>query len=348
MAKDESEEKTLPPSKKKLRDARQKGQVARSKDFTSGVALAGALGYLMLGGAAILVDSTAMFEKAADVAAGDFTLGLAALMPVIGHAAMQAVLPLLVLVPLLVVLSSIVMLQGIPFAIDPIAPKMEKINPAEGFKRLFQMRSLIELVKSLVKLALIVTAFCVILAYGLNMLVLTPSCGMDCVRSVFHRLSIPLFSTAAGLFVLAGMIDVGLQRWLFLRDQKMSFSEAKRERKDMDGDPHLRRERRRIMRDAVRLAGGLGLRRASVIVHDGGATTVGLRYKIHDMPAPVVVCRARGDRGRAMLFEAMQMKLPMAEDAELASNLCRVPLGHGIPERLFRSVALALSRAGTV
>ncbi len=348
MAQDTSEEKTLPPSKKKLLDARKKGQVPRSKDFTSGVALAGALGYLMLGGSAILGAAIAMIEKSADVAAGDFTLGVAALLPVMGHAAMQAVLPLLVIVPAAVILSSIGVLQGIPFAIDPIVPKMEKINPAEGFKRLFQMRSLIELLKSLVKLTLIVSAFGVILAYGLNALLLMPSCGVDCVRSVFRHLSMPLFGTAAGLFLLAGLADVGLQRWLFLRDQKMSVSEAKRERKDMDGDPHLRRERRRIMREAVRLAGGLGLRRATIVIHDGGATTVGLRYKIHDMPAPVVVCRAQGERGHALLSEALQAQLPMAEDAELAANLCRVPLGHGIPERLFRPVALALARAGMV
>ncbi|WP_158921275.1 EscU/YscU/HrcU family type III secretion system export apparatus switch protein [Acidisphaera sp. S103] len=348
MANDQSEEKTLPPSRKKLRDAREKGQVARSRDLTTGASLVGGLGYLLIGGGGIVAACVIMFETAGQVAAGDFTAGLQATSDVVMVAAVRAVLPLLVLVPLLVVLASIVMLQGIPFAVDPLLPRMERINPAEGFNRLFSVRSVIEVAKSLVKLVLITTLAVTVLAGGLNALVRLPGCGMDCVPGVMHALTLPLFMGVGTVFLIAGLIDVGLQRWLFRRDQKMSPSEMKRERKDMEGDPHLRRERRRIMREAVRLAGGLGLRRASVVVHDGGEITIGLRYKIREMPAPVVVCRARGTRAAGMLAEAREMRLPSTEDASLAAGLYRVPPGHGIPEHLFRPVALALSRAGVV
>lgn len=348
MASDQAEEKTLPPTKKKLRDAREKGQVARSRDLTSGVSLAGAIGFLMLAGGAITAASAAMIATAGNVAAGNFSLGLAAVSAAVMHAALRSVLPLLVLGPVLVVVASMVMLQGIPFATDPLVPRADKINPAEGFKRLFRLRSLIELLKSLVKMVLIVVLVLAVLAGGLNALVQVPACGVGCLQGVLRALALPLLAGVAGVFVVSGLIDVGLQRWLFQRDQKMSPSEVKRERKDLEGDPLLRRERRRIMREAVRLAGGLGLRRATVIVHDGGGITVGLRYKINEMPAPVVVCRARGGRASGMLAEAREMLLPSTEDASLAAGLYRVPPGHGIPEQLFRPVALALSRAGVV
>jgi type III secretion protein U len=348
MPKDQSEEKTLPPSRKKLRDAREKGQVARSKDLTSSVSLAGAIGYLVLGSGTIVAACLGMFETAGNVAAGDFQQGLRTEVPVVLLAALRAVGPLLVLGPVLVVISAMVMLQGIPFSVDPLVPRAEKINPLEGFKRLFRLRSVIELVKSLVKLVIVTALVLAVLAAGLNTLVRMPTCGMGCVAGTLRALGLPLFVGVAGVMLVAGLIDVGLQRWLFQRDQKMSPSEVKRERKDMEGDPHLRRERRRIMRDAVRLAGGLGLRRATLVVHDGGAITIGLRYKINEMPAPVVVCRARGARAAGMLAEAREVRLPSVEDASLAEGLCRVPPGHGIPESLFRSVALALSRAGVV
>ena len=348
MADDQSEEKTLPPTRKKLRDAREKGQVARSRDLTSGVSLAGAIGFLMLGGGTITAASVAMFETAGNVAAGDFATGLHAIWAAVVQAALRSVLPLLILCPVLVVLASMIMLQGIPFSVDPLVPRAEKVNPVEGFKRLFKLRSLIELVKSLTKMMLIAVIAVAVLAAGLNALMQVPTCGVGCVQGAMRALAMPLLSGVIGVFVVAGLIDVGLQRWLFLRDQKMSVSEAKRERKDMEGDPHLRRERRRIMREAVRLAGGLGLRRANVVVHDGGGTTVGLRYKIHEMPAPVVVCRAQGQRAATMLDEAREMRLPTTEDTSLAVSLYRVPPGHGIPEQLFRPVALALSRAGVV
>jgi type III secretion protein U len=348
MANDQSEEKTLPPTRKKLRDAREKGQVARSRDLTSGVSLAGAIGFLVLSSGTIAAVSVAMMETAGNVAAGDFDAGLRAVSASVMHAALRSVLPLLVLCPVLVVIAAMVTQQGILFAIDPLVPRLEKVNPVEGFKRLFKLRSLIELMKSLVKLVAIAALALAALAGGLNALMQVPSCGVGCVPGVLRALGLPLLASIAAVFVVAGLIDVGLQRWLFLREQKMSPSEAKRERKDMEGDPLLRRERRRIMREAVRLAGGLGLRRANVVVHDGGGTTIGLRYKINEMPAPVVVCRARGERAATMLAEAREFRLPSTEDADLADSLYRVPPGHGIPEHLFRPVALALSRAGVV
>src|SRR6202043_417870 len=85
MANDQSEEKTLPPTRKKLRDAREKGQVARSRDLTSGISLAGAIGFLMLSGATIVAAAVAMFETAGNVAAGDFTLGLDAVSAAVLH-----------------------------------------------------------------------------------------------------------------------------------------------------------------------------------------------------------------------------------------------------------------------
>jgi type III secretion protein U len=348
MPNQDTEERTLPPSAKKLRDLRRKGQVARSRDMVAGVAMAGSLGFVMLAGMTIVTTATAMIDTAGDVAAGDFDRGLDRLLPVIRHAATGVVLPLLILVPTLAVVSAIVVLGGVPFSTDPISPKLEKISPIEGFKRIFKMHALIELIKSLVKTTVIAAAFVAVLAGGLKALVLAPAAGLDAEIALLRALAMPLFGTAAMLFLVAGAADAGLQQWLFRREQKMSLTEMKRERKDMDGDPHVKRERKRIMREALRLAGGLGMRRATIVIHDGGGMTVGLRYKINEMPAPVVVCRGRDARARAMLSEADAMRVAVAEDAELVRHLFRLPLGHGIPERLFRPMALALRNAGSV
>jgi type III secretion protein U len=348
MANNQSEEKTLPPSRKKLRDARGKGQVARSRDITSAISLAGAMGFLILGSGAIAGAASNMFETAGDVAAGNFAIGLRAVLGAVERAALRSVLPLLILCPLLVVVTALVTMRGIPFSVDPLIPRAEKINPVEGFKRLFKLRSLMELVKSLAKMLVIVALTLGVLAAGLNALIQLPSCGMSCLPDEMRALGLPWLASIVAMFLIIGAADVGLQRWLFLRDQKMGPSEAKRERKDMEGDPHLRRERRRIMREAVRLAAGLGLRRATMIVHDGDTLVVGVRYKINEMPAPVVVCRAQGPRAASMLAEARERRVPSAEDAGLAAGLHRVAPGHGIPERLFRPMALALARAGVV
>ena len=344
----QSEEKTLPASRKKLDDARKKGQVARSKDLTSGATLVVGLGFLLLGGGGILAASEAMFEQAGSVAGGDFDIGLGVMAQSLRHALLHGVAPLLLLVPCAAVLSAMAMLGGVAFSTDPIVPKFEKINPAEGFKRLFKLRSLLELVKSVLKTVLIVSIVVALLAGGLQALVLVPACGMGCLGGVFHALVAPLFGAVALLFVLAGLADVALQRWLFGRDQKMGVSEAKRERKDMDGDPELKRERRRLMREALRMSAGLGIRRATAVVHDPGRFAIGLRYKAGELPVPVVVCHGRDERSQSMLAEALRLKLPAVEDRELAGALYRVQPGHAVPEALFRPVALALTRAGAI
>jgi type III secretion protein U len=90
------------------------------------------------------------------------------------------------------------------------------------------------------------------------------------------------------------------------------------------------------------------LRSATIALHDGGQTVVCLRFKIGETPIPLVACRARGERGAAMLAEAVQLGLLIAEDAELVKGLFRVQPGQAIPEPFFRPTAQAFARAGGV
>lgn len=349
MAGDQSEEKTLPASKKKIDDARKKGQVARSKDLTTAAGLIGATGFLLLGGGTIVASSAAMFTVAGDMAGGDFALGLRAVSDAVQAAAVASVLPVLAVVPALVVLGAMVMLRGVPFATDPITPKFENISPVEGFKKLFKLRALIELIKSLVKVAALGAILAALLAGGVRALVLAPGCGMGCVRTVFSALAGPLLAATCVLFLAAGLADVALQGWLFRRDQKMSVSEAKRERKETDGDPILRRERRRLTREAAAGVGRLGVAAAVLMVHDGGQVAVGLRFRRGETPVPLVVCRGRNARAAELMARARVLRVALMEDADLARGLAKqVAPGQFIPEPFYRAAAALLSQAGLV
>jgi len=340
----QSEEKTLPPSKKKLDDARKKGEVPRSKDLTSGAALAGGPGFLVLGGGAMFSAMTAMLDQAGQAASGDFEAGMRMIGDAAQAAALRTVAPVWVAVPGLAVLAAIIGMRGIPFATDPVAPKMERINPVEGLKRMFKMRALIELVKTLLKAAVLVTAIVAILAGGLQALVLAPSCGFGCAAGVFRGLFVPLAEVAAVLSLVAGGADLGLQQWLFRRDQKMGVSEAKRERKEMDGNPEVRAERRLLSAEAARI-GMLGSARATFAVLGAGQAVVGLRYKAGETYVPLIVSRGQGERGAKLLAEARQLRLPLVDDPSLAAVLVKLPPGRFIPEEAFKLVAAAMSSA---
>jgi type III secretion protein U len=235
MADKQSEERTLPASKKKIADARRKGQVARSQDLVTGVALVGSIGFLIVAAGSISDAAAAMFERAGDVAAMDFTTALGTIGDAMRSTMLRAVAPLLLLVPSLVVVASVVMLQGIPFVVDPISPNLGKLSPTEGLKKLVGLKSLIELAKALVKAFIVLAGFVAVGIGGLDALTRLPACGFACIPGTLRGLAVPLLEVAAGAFLIAGVVDVALQRWLFLRDQKMSLTEARRERKDLEG-----------------------------------------------------------------------------------------------------------------
>jgi len=348
MPKEQSEERNLPASAKKLRDARRKGQVPRSRDILSAAPLLAVIGFLLLGTPAILEAFQTMLGRAGDVANQEFRSALGDLWPALRDAALIGLGPMLLLVPALVVATALVAMRGIPFAMDPVTPRFEHVNPVEGFKRLFALRALVELVKTLLKTVIIVGVLVLLLAEGLRALLLAPGCGLGCEAGLFGALARPLLIATALLFLVFGLVDLGLQHWLFRREQKMSRSEFKRERKDMEGDPLIKRERRRMMRDAM-AAGPLGLKRATIVIHDAERALAALRFKVGETPVPLMVSRGVGARAAELLAEARRQALPCCEDAALAADLVkRIQPGRFVPEDSYRPVAraIATTRAG--
>lgn len=341
----DTEEKALPPSKRKLDRVRRKGQVPRSRDLVGAASLTGAAGSLLLGGGGILAAAVAMLEAAGDAAAGPFGPGLGTVLAKVGDAVARAVVPAYGAALGMAVLAAVAVLRGIPFSTDPITPKAENVSPVAGFKRLFRLRSLVELAKSLLKVALLGAVLVAVLGAGMRALLLAPGCGLACAQAAFGRIAAMLLPAAVAVFLAAGLLDVGLQRWLFLREQRMSVSESKRERKDMEGDPHIRGERRKLVREAAQEPGRLGVAAATLLAYDGKGA-VGIRYRRGETPVPVVVCRSRDQRARALLSEAQRLGVPLVEDAELAQALARVAPGRPVPQAAFGKVAQALARAG--
>jgi type III secretion protein U len=325
MAKDDSEERPLPPSKKKLDDARRKGQVASSKDMISGAALAGVLGFMILGAGAFLAAGRTLIGAAGDAVAdharhGDILQPLNMLARQAGDQFMATVVPAFGIALALAIMAAIVVLRGIPFSMEPVKPQMEKLNPVEGFKRIFALRSLIEFVKSLLKTVLIVAVLAAVLGGGLGLLVHAPASGLPGVLSAAATLMTPVLAAAIALFIVAGLADVGLQRWLFRRDMKMSLTEQKRERKEQEGDPHIRAARRRMMREnAAAPPVKLGLSRATLLIHGGdGEPAVGLRFVRGETPVPAAVVRGDGPRAAELISQARESGIRTLEDAELA------------------------------
>ncbi|WP_122575530.1 EscU/YscU/HrcU family type III secretion system export apparatus switch protein [Pseudomonas viridiflava] len=340
---DTSEEKSQPATDKKLRDARKKGQVAKSQDLVSGVVIL--LCTLCI--AVLLPKARAQVEALIDLTANIYIEPFADVWPrLLDHAEqilLGITLPVVAVTVAAVILTNIVTMRGVVFSVEPVKPDIKRIHPGEGFKRIFAMRNLIEFLKGLVKVVLLALAFYIVGRQALQALMESSRCGAGCIESTFYLVLKPLVFTVLAAFLLVGAVDVLMQRWLFGRDMKMSRSEQKRERKDVDGDPLIKRERQRQRREMQALATKLGLGRASLMIGIGGNWVVGVRYVRGETPVPVVVCRGSPEESVQLLAQAAPLGIAVWADAGLAEQIAkRSVAGDPVPENTFQAVADAL------
>lgn len=340
---DTSEEKSQPATDKKLRDARKKGQVAKSQDLVSGVVIL--LCTLCI--AVLLPRARAQVEALIDLTANIYIEPFADVWPRLLDHAEQIVLgitlPVVAVTVAAVILTNIVTMRGVVFSVEPVKPDIKRIHPGEGFKRIFAMRNLIEFLKGLVKVVLLALAFYIVGRQALQALMESSRCGAGCIESTFYLVLKPLVFTVLAAFLLVGAVDVMMQRWLFGRDMKMSRSEQMRERKDVDGDPLIKRERQRQRREMQALATKLGLGRASLMIGIGGNWVVGVRYVRGETPVPVVVCRGSPEESVQLLAQAAPLGIAVWADAGLAEQIAkRSVAGDPVPENTFQAVADAL------
>jgi type III secretion protein U len=341
-----SEEKTLPASAHKIAQERRKGHVSRSRDLVEAVVLLTAMSYLLFGWPRIRDELLLLVGAIGDLIARpfpevrEFALGLA-----------EAVLlwfiaPLLALVSIAGILAGMAGTLGPVFSFEQLVPKFENVNPVQGFKRIVSLRSLVEIAKSFGKIAILLAALGFILPGSLQPLFEIPACGAVCVGPILLATLKPIIAVALIVFVTLGVVDVVVQYRLFLRDMRMTKTEQKRERKDVEGDPMVRARRRRLFAEMLAEASTLGIGNAMVAVADGDRV-VGLRYKQGETALPVVVAKAHGAAGVRMLAQARQRGIAIVQDAELVEALAsRHAVGKAIARDLFRPVATILVRQG--
>ncbi|TWA90222.1 EscU/YscU/HrcU family type III secretion system export apparatus switch protein [Bradyrhizobium stylosanthis] len=341
---DSGEEKKLPPTPKKLRQARKKGQIPRSNDFVSALSICAGFGCLCLRAGSIedvwregvqLVDKLQgqPFNSAVQQAlVGLIELSMISVGPIIGAAVAAGIL------------ASVLANGGLTLSVEPLKPSLEKLDPIKGLKRLFSQRSLVELCKSLIKVFVLgaILLFTVIATW--KALVYLPICGLGCFGFVFKEFKF-VIEIAAGAFLIGGLTDLLIQRWLFLRDMRMTQSEAKRETKEQEGNPQIKGEHRRLRRESANEA-PLGIHRATLIL-TGPAILIGLRYVRGETGVPVLVCRAEGEPASRLVDQARTLHLSIIRDPALARQLIRkATMGKAVPMECFERVAQAVFAAG--
>jgi type III secretion protein U len=329
-------EKTEKASAKKLQDARKKGEIAKSKDATSAAVVIVLLGLMWVAGGAFMAAIQALLEVAIDAPA---QVGSGKpwwlLLEQLARDAAKVVLPVLIAAVVAAVLAGFAQVRGV-FSFEPMQFKPERLNPTEGLKNLFSTRQWFELLKLIAKTTALGVALFVVVKAGLPGTVRTIYAEPAAAGLVGWKLLLWLCSVAALIYAVMSVADIGLQIFEFLKRQRMSKDEVRREQRDMDGDPHVRGRRRQLARE---------LAKASVVLTNPTHVAVAIWYERGITELPVVIAKGLDGDAQAIKRQARSLRVPIVENPPLARQLfADVGLSEPIEEAHFEAVAEVLRR----
>ncbi|WP_083769793.1 flagellar biosynthesis protein FlhB [Hahella chejuensis] len=341
-------EKTEPPSPFKLQEAKKKGSVAKSQEVSHVFALAAGALLLWSVSQDLATRFFSLCQKLfADAASVDFDIITAKAWGIWIVSEVSWILsPLLVVMMVIGVLCSIVQ-TGPVFSFHPIKPDIKRINPITGFKRLFSIKILFELVKNLIKLALLGSVLYWALA-GLmpDLFGLTAKSAATALPVFIGYAAGIIFKLTAALLLIA-LIDMLFTRWEFMRNMRMTKKEVKDEIKRREGDPHIRAKRKELERELRKRSGSAAsVPEADLIITNPEHYAVVVKYDAKKMAAPTVTGKGGDAMAKHLRDLARQHQVPIIQDPPLARYLFKkTEIGSMIPEDAFVGVARALRRA---
>lgn len=345
MAEIDRDSKTEEPTPKRLEKALQEGNVAKSTELTAAaVLIAGILIGMQSAPQMLGALEDSMEAGLARLSAQDLTP--AALGDLLTRAIRDgavAAAPIILLAAVAALLTTIAQI-GFRFYPKRVAPKLEKLNPLSGLKRIFSRRGLVELLKSVAKIVLVAWVAWKVLSGALERL---PGLAFAAPREILvlggGALAQMMLVVAAVLGVIAAF-DFLWQRYDHKQGLRMTRQEVKDENREQEGDPQIKTRVRRAYRE---LSGNKMLsevRTADVVVTNPVHVAVALRYSAEEMGAPTVVAKGAERMCERIKQAARSAGVPIVERRALARALFRsVPVGREIPSPMFRAVAEVLA-----
>lgn len=328
-------DKTEQPTPQRLRNARRKGQMPRSRLLSSSaVTLGGLLGFTAFAPAGferLKAWTARLFLHQEGTGIWEEGLGLLARMsaPALGGALMAS---------LLVSVATV----GLELRMEHVTPKLERISPLAGFKRLFSVRSLVDVGKALL----------VVVVVGVLVWSEVEEVGPDALRAVWlegeHGLTglvgrlAPLVRRLALVLLVLGVADYALARRRHTKDLMMTREEVKREYKESEGDPHHKAQRKALHQQLSQGGPARGVQKATAVVVNPTHIAIALRYDGEECDAPYLVAKGQEEDALALRREARRLGIPVIRDVPLARSLIHYDVGEPIPEELYQAAAAVL------
>lgn len=345
MSESSSQEKTEQPTEKRLRDARKRGQIPRSRELTTAAVVAAAAALLMSQGGST-VDDAAMLMRATlsfDAQTLEDPTQLPTRLLATLKAGLWSALPFFI-GTFVAALAAPMLLGGWNFSTEAATPKLDRLNPVTGLGRIFSSNSLMELVKSLAKFFLL--AFIATLFGWLYLGELVGLSSEPAHHGMAHGVALCLSAFAwlcGGLLIIAA-IDVPWQLWSHNKSLRMTKQEIREEHKELEGKPEVKAKIRRLQHEMANRRMMEKVPKADVVIVNPTHYAVALQYSADKMRAPQVVAKGVDVIALAIRELAQQNNVPIVEAPPLARALYRkADLDGEIPITLYAAVAQVLT-----
>lgn len=345
MPQGSDQEKTEQATPKRLQEMREKGQVAKSREVPSAAILIGSLLIFYFLGSAMIKDIMELMEwtfansARFELQSGNFNWMLLELF----RRGLKIVAPLFVALMAVGLLSNIAQV-GFLFSTKAIAPKFSKLDPLKGFGRMVSKQALVELIKSLFKIAVVgcVTYFTV--KDELDQIIPLMDKEIWSIMTYIGNVCFKILLRTCWVLIVLAVIDYVFQKWDYMQEAKMTKQEVKDEFKQREGDPLIKSRVRQAQREMAKRRMMEAVPKADVVITNPTHLAIALEYNTQNMSAPQLT--AKGSRLMAERIKAIAQEnnIPIVENKPLARALFKgVEIGQEIPTVFYKAVAEVLS-----
>jgi flagellar biosynthetic protein FlhB len=345
MAEESDLERTEEPTGKRLQDARERGQVARSRELVTFSGLLGGGALLLFGGGGLALSLSELLSRglrfdrreAFDTGAAVQRLLQTNLDALIG------LLPLMAVVLVVIVLSSL-LISGWVFSGEPLTPQASRLNPFSGIARMFSAVGLVEILKSVLKTVFLGSlGFWFLWTHAETWLQLSDGEFASSAVYGLRRIGEGLIWVIGGLAVVV-LIDVPFQLWNFRKELRMTKEEVRREFREQEGDPQIKARIRQLQRAAARRRMMANVPKATVVITNPEHYAVALRYESGAFGAPRLLAKGIDLIALRIREIAAENDIPILEAPPLARAIyAHTELEQEIPAALYTAVAEVLA-----
>ena len=345
MSEQSFQDKTEPATPKKKEDARKRGDVAKSRELSSIAILTAGTVFMFFNAKSMTMELGNNIRKSFAqipliMSSKDFSPSL-----------ISGVLTdfLILIAPILIVLLIVSILTnllqtGIIFSVEPLTPKASKIDPIQGFGKVFSKRSLVELAKSISKILII--GWVAFSAFKKDMPHMIPLLYQENAQifALLGELAFRLLVKCCCVILVLAILDFMYQKWEHEQNLKMTKQEIKDEFRQSEGDPMVKSRIRSIQREMARRRMMEEVPKADVIITNPTHLSIALRYKPDEgVKAPVIVAKGANNIAFKIREIAAKHNIPLMENKPLAQNLYKLELGAEIPPQFYQAVAEILA-----